>query len=298
MEGRVSGLGKVCPTGGGGAMQDVSQGSGLERRSYVDPLRHFLQDRGAGHADAVQALAREVITRLERSKSRASVQDIVASPAEVTALCDALLGFEETAAEGLVLAAAARGMSADALHLSYVAEAARMMGERWENDTASSAEVIIGAGRIYAIMRKLRGMFITSQAIRPERFRAVFAAAPGETHTIGLTMAADYLRRRGWEIDVALAMSHEALVDQIGHYPYPIIGLSASTSAMIFPLARLIVALRVSNPGAWITIGGHIVQDEPDIVRLIDADACVVTMDDAVAQMEIVIQGGAVQQQG
>jgi MerR family transcriptional regulator, light-induced transcriptional regulator len=196
--------------------------------------------------------------------------------------------------------AASQGMSADTLHLCYIAEAARMMGERWLSDEATSAEVIIGAGRIYTIMRKLRVIFVSAQAQRPDRFRAVFAAAPGETHTIGLTMAADHLRRRGWQIDVRAGLGHEELVDQIGHDPYRVIGLSASTSAMIFPLARLIVALRVSNPGAWITIGGHIVEEEPNIVALIDADARVTTMDEAVAQMEFVMAGtiGASQQSG
>jgi MerR family transcriptional regulator, light-induced transcriptional regulator len=279
-------------------VQDVSSALRADYLPFSDPLRDLLSKGVDGHTDAVQALAREVITRLERSKARSGLDDQAIELQAIVELCDALLSSDEAAAEQLVMAAAARGMPADTLHLSYIAQAARMMGDRWDDDSATSAEVIIGATRIYAIMRRLRGIFVSAQAQRPDKFRAVFAAAPGETHTIGLTMAADHLRRRGWQIDVKLAMSHEDLVDQIGHDPYPIIGLSASTPAMIFPLARLIVALRVSNPGAWITIGGHIVDDEPDIVRLIDADARVVTMDDAVAQMEMVIQGGLAKQLG
>jgi MerR family transcriptional regulator, light-induced transcriptional regulator len=277
-------------------VQDFSSSQRSEYLSTADPLRALLSRGVEGHSDAVHALAREVIVRLERSKSRFSSQENKVDNAAIIQLCDALLSADETAAETLVLDAAARGMPADSLHLALIAEAARMMGDRWDNDAATSAQVIIGAGRIYAIMRKLRIMFVSAQAQRSEKFRAVFASAPGENHTIGLTMAADHLRRRGWDIDVKIAMSHEELVDQIGHDPYPIIGLSASSAAMIFPLARLIVALRVTNPGAWITIGGHIVMDEPDIVRLIDADAKVVTMDDAVAQMEMVVQGGIAKQ--
>lgn len=278
-------------------MNDASSGRGIEYLSVNDPLRDLLSRRSEGHSDAVQALAREVITRLERSKTRPGMEDRPVAASDIKDLCDALLSTDESAAENLVMQAAAQGMTGDTLHLSYIAEAARLMGERWNTDDASAAQVIIGAGRIYVIMRKLRAIFISAQAQRPERFRAVFAAAPGETHTIGLSMAADYLRRRGWQIDVKLGLSHEDLVDQIGHDPYPVIGLSASASPMIFPLARLIVALRVSNPGAWITIGGHIVDEEPDVVRLIDADAKVTTMDEALAQMEMVMQGGLSHQQ-
>jgi MerR family transcriptional regulator, light-induced transcriptional regulator len=272
-------------------MQDVSMGQAREYLPANDPLRDLLSRRSDGHCEAVQALAREVITRLERSKVKSGFEDAPVDPADIVQLCNALLSTEDAAAETLVMRSAAQGMSADTLHLAYIAEAARMMGERWLTDEATAADVIIGAGRIYIIMRKLRAIFVSAQAQRSERFRAVFAAAPGETHTIGLTMAADHLRRRGWQIDVKAGLGHEDLVDQIGHDPYPVIGLSASASSMIFPLARLIVALRVTNPGAWITIGGHIVEEEPNIVALIDADARVTTMDEAVAQMEMVMAG-------
>ena len=50
------------------------------------------------------------------------------------------------------------------------------------------------------------------------------------------------------------------------------IGLSAGCARMIFPLARLIVALRISNPAAWIMVSGKITDIVPDIVALVDAD--------------------------
>ena len=189
------------------------------------------------------------------------------------------------------MAARADGMPIETLHLGYIAEAARMLGVRWENDEASVSQVIIGAGRIYGILRTLRELFVSVRLQRPDRYRAVFASTPGEIHTLGVTMAGDHLRRKGWQVDMKAGLSHDALVRAISQDDYPIIGLSASTPMMIFPLARLIVALRMTNPAAWIMVGGLIVHEEPHIQSLVDADGVVLDIQSAEAQMEAHLAG-------
>ena len=72
----------------------------------------------------------------------------------------------------------------------------------------------------------------------------------------------------------------------LGSRRYPVIGISAGSSAMIFPLARLILALRVSNPEAWIMVSGGIVDQEPDLANLVDADAIATDAPSADAQIE------------
>lgn len=90
----------------------------------------------------------------------------------------------------------------------------------------------------------------------------------------------------GWEIDLRAGLDHDTLVTEIGSIAYPIIGLSASSTRMLFPLARLIVALRVSNPGAWILVSGPIVALEPEVANLVDADAAAVDFSRAETMME------------
>lgn len=275
--------------------------------SGSDPLfraRSVLQERGSHLPEAaVRALAREVIGRLDRCKPVAGKADAAPDAAQVTLLCEALLGSDNDAAHRLVMAARSGGMPLETLHLGYIAEAARQLGTRWENDEASVSQVIIGAGRIYGILRTLRELFVSVRLQRPDRYRAVFASTPGEIHTLGVTMAADHLRRKGWQIDMKAGLTHDALVDAISREDYPIIGLSASSPMMVFPLARLIVALRVSNPAAWIMIGGQIVQEEPHILSLVDADGVVSDIQSAEQQMEAHLTGAPLcqmdqQQQG
>jgi MerR family transcriptional regulator, light-induced transcriptional regulator len=273
--------------------------------SGPEPLtraRALLEERGSRLPEAaVRALAREVIGRLDRCKMPGGKADAGPSPAQVMHLCDALLSSDNDAGHRLVMAARSDGMPIETLHLGYIAEAARMLGTRWENDEASVSQVIIGAGRIYGILRTLRELFVSVRMQRPDRYRAVFASTPGETHTLGVTMAADHLRRKGWQIDMKAGLTHDALIEAISHDDYPIIGLSASTPMMIFPLARLIVALRVTNPGAWIMVGGLIVHDEPHIQSLVDADGVVMDIQSAESQMEAHMAGaptGQMEQQG
>lgn len=258
--------------------------------------RSLLEERGAGlPSAAVRALAREVIGRLDRCKQMAAQTIVGPSQNQVSELCDALLSTDNNAGHQLVMAARADGMPIETLHLAYIAEAARMLGTRWENDEASVSQVIIGAGRIYGILRTLRELFVSVRLQRPDRYRAVFASSPGETHTLGVTMAADHLRRKGWQIDMKAGLSHEALVEAISQDDYPVIGLSASTPRMLFPLARLIVALRVTNPGAWIMVGGLIVHEDPHVQSLVDADGVVSDIQSAEAQMEAHLAGAPAQ---
>ena len=254
--------------------------------------RMLLHERGATLPEAaVRALAREVIGRLDRIKPNYVKIDAAPSITQITELCEALLSSDNDAGHRLAMAARANGMPIETLHLGYIAEAARMLGTRWENDEASVSQVIIGAGRIYGILRTLREMFVSVRLQRPDRYRAVFASTPGETHTLGVTMAADHLRCKGWQVDMKSGLAHDALVKAISNDDYPVIGLSASTPMMIFPLARLIVALRVTNPAAWIMVGGLIVQEEQHIQSLVDADGVVLDIQSAEAQMEAHMAG-------
>lgn len=236
--------------------------------------------------DVVEGLAREVISRLdERHRNLGAGHP--PEPERIATLCDALLSDRHDAALDLVMAAQAEGMSADMLHLGYLAVAARELGLRWERDEIGFADVIIGAGRIYGILRHLREVFISARILRDDAKIAAFLSVPGENHTLGVTMAADYMRRRGWQIDLKAGLGHDALVAELGSRRYPVIGISAGSSSMIFPLARLILALRVSNPEAWIMVSGAIVDQEPDLATLVDADAIATDAPSAEAQIEL-----------
>ncbi len=263
--------------------QPDDQGS-LDRAAVEKARRLFSYATGAMPDIAVHALAAEVITRLERrgaGSTEPPPRDV-----DVEALCDALVSPVEDAAADLVLRARLHGMSVDMVYLGFLAAAARRLGERWDADRTTSAEMTIAAGRVYAIMRGLRQAFASDAWSKPGQVRALFVSTPGETHTLGVTMAADFFRRRGWQVDLRTGLSHHELVTAAEQASYPIIGISAGSERMVFPMARLIVALRISNPAAWIMVSGKIADLVPDIQSLVDADGIANDTEAALEQMQ------------
>ncbi|MFY8145887.1 MAG: cobalamin B12-binding domain-containing protein, partial [Rhodobacter sp.] len=230
---------------------------GLDREAFDKARGLFTKRAGFMPDTAVHALAAEVITRLERRGS--AVAERLPPDADIDALCDALVCPREEAAADLVLEARLGGMSIDMVYLGYLAASARRLGERWDEDRTTSAQMTIAAGRIYAIMRGLRQAFASDQYPKAGAARAMFASTPGETHTLGVTMAADFFRRRGWQIDLCTGLGHHELLSAAEAVAYPIIGVSAGSERMVFPLARLIVALRITSPAAWIMVSGKII---------------------------------------
>ena len=85
-----------------------------------------------------------------------------------------------------------------------------MLGTWWEEDRVSFVEVTVGTSRMYAIMRALRRQMPLASHIHSKS--AIFASVPGETHVLGVRMAADLLRKEGWDIELKIGRTHEELV--------------------------------------------------------------------------------------
>jgi MerR family transcriptional regulator, light-induced transcriptional regulator len=258
--------------------------------SLPQPVRQvqaFMERRGQQlSAAALRVLAREVILRVSRIESPPLPAAVRPDTSRIDALCDALVSHDEAAGADLVRSARLAGMTADMLYHAYIAEAARRLGQRWEHDEATAAQVILAAGRIYAILRELRTVFLAESLVAPPGAEAVIASVPGEVHGIGATIAADTLRRKGWDITLLLGHSHSAAVEEIARRNPTMVGLSLSQAAMTFAAARLIVALRVRCPQVWVLVGGPVVTDDPDVAHIVDADVGARSVEEGVALME------------
>lgn len=235
--------------------------------------------------DAVVALAREVVTRLASRVIELDAHRLnEPSDQDIDALCIALVSDDLEAGAKFIARVRNEGASVEMVYLSYLAAAARRLGAWWDEDRVSFVAVTIAASRIYAIMRGLRG--VLAQPPVDLRRAAVFASVPGETHTLGVSMAADLFRSKGWDITLKIGMTHEALLEYFTHSNCTVIGLSASGDHAVLPLARLVVALRISNPQALIMLSGKIVQADPETVAHLGVDSVAQDVPGAIAEME------------
>jgi len=81
-------------------------------------------------------------------------------------------------------------------------------------------------------------------------------------------------------------MDHDRLVQAAGQRPFSLIGLSAGNTDKALALARLIVALRITQPQAFIMVGGPIVEMMPELNDLIAADAVISNASEAMQLLD------------
>ncbi len=233
---------------------------------------------------AVADLAQEVVARLAaRARARPDIQ-VRLSDDDIDALSHALIADDKDAGARMIATALDQGVPVETLYLGHLAPAAQRLGEWWEKDDVSYSVVMLAAARIYAIMLGLRRSMTTPYGAGKRA--AVFASVPGDTHTLGVIMASDLLRNKGWDIDLKVGRTHEALVEELVHSDRMVIGLSAGSKRSFLPLIRLIVALRVSKPGVRIMVSGQIAAMDLDLVGAAGADASAAGFDDALSEME------------
>ena len=200
---------------------------------------------------AVKALAREVVERLSRAHGGGAPAGTLEA-GEVVRFCAALTGPDARLPERLAREALAEGLSFDALCETRLAPAARRLGTLWETDALSFAEVTLAAGRLFGLLRLLAHR----PPPRPDSPFAVFAAAPGEAHLLGITMAAERARGMGWEVLLIVDADHDEAVARIAEAQPDVIGLSLTGARSLLPLTRLVVALRVTVPACPIVLCG------------------------------------------
>jgi len=242
--------------------------------------------------DALAQFAREVVTRVAEAatlQTPADKSDI--SPEQVASFCDLLLvPGQPRVTLDFITARRAEGATTEDVYLGYIGAAARLLGERWEEDLLTPLQVTIGTGTLYALMRAMRA---SGRMIRaPDHRRAaLFATVPGEQHGIGITVAADLFRTAGWDIDLQLGCDHAQLIDRARHTLPTIIGLSLSTGERLPEMLKAILALRLLLPGTMIGVapGGDLSRE--DVQRIADVDIVFGDAASAISLLDEVVTG-------
>lgn len=257
----------------------------LERAfSEIEVIRNQLPET------TLTALAEVVVKRVASNLRGALPFPFKPTTDQIDRLCDALLSSDPLAAIPLMEHAKQEGASYDALCQSYLAVAARRLGEWWEDDKISFYKVTMGAGRIYVILRILRLQRPVHEL--DTRRLAVFASVPGDNHTLGITVAADMARDKGWDIELFTGLTHDQLIHELDQRDTPLIGLSASAKRSLPALMKLIIAVRLGNPRTRIMVCGQITAMDLNLDGITGADAAAVDFEQAFAFMENLATGG------
>jgi methanogenic corrinoid protein MtbC1 len=246
-------------------------------------------------AGLTATIADEVIPRLllsQRAHSHEIHTDVTpvshAGEGCIDEFVQLLLTNEIEVAYAYIDSVRVRGVSLSAIYLELLAPAARNLGTQWEEDRVSFADVTVALCRLHDVMRNLGAVQPTQLDTLPQGRRVLLVPVPGEQHTFGLLMVADFFRRAGWDVSNDIFASASELVSLVRQEWFTIIGLSVGCEAHLDSVASTIHALRRSarNRSLGVMVGGSLVTRRPELATQLGADAMATDARHAVSQAE------------
>jgi MerR family transcriptional regulator, light-induced transcriptional regulator len=188
-----------------------------------------------------------------------------------------VLSPDETLAPACISVMRARGISIETIYLDLLAPVARYLGELWNQDLCDFTEVTMGLSRLHGVLRELSPAFGQSNDNPANGRRILLLPAPGEQHTFGLVMVAEFFRRAGWDVaggpweaggDPALMVKREW---------FDVVGFSMANYLHMDDLGACISRVRKAtlNPNVGIMVGGPAFAENPEFVDLVKADTAV-----------------------
>jgi methanogenic corrinoid protein MtbC1 len=266
--------------------------SGIDSKAYAEAEEAFRLAKEHLPDDLISDVAREVVRRLAFRMPGVEGAEGYPTDADIERFCAALLSNEEDAADRIILAARRDGAEIETIYLGYIAGASRRLGAMWETDQASFIDVSLGTGRLYRIIRGLRHAIAPVILEGKTRTPALFVLVPGETHSLGIEMAADLFRRDGGDVDVCIGQSHDEILRLADTRHYGVVVLVANTERVISALVQISVALRISQPLTPFALAGNLVDKEPEAKSLVGAELVISDVGSAMPDLRRLTEQG------
>ena len=226
----------------------------------------------------VRTIKTQLVPKIVLALRRAPVPRIAEPagqlPTEVEQFAALALGNDDGAALAYVEERLAKGSTVESIFLDLLAPAARQLGTLWESDAADFANVTLGVGRLQLIMRRLSDRFTDETNAFHAGESVLLTIIPGEQHSFGLSMVAEFFRRAGWNLCTGPFSSHQELTSLVHNHWFDIVGFSVSSDRRLDELKKDIHDIRRDsrNRHVGIIIGGPMVIAQPDLVASMGAD--------------------------
>lgn len=166
------------------------------------------------------------------------------------------------------------GVALDHIYIDLFSPSARRLGEMWSADQCDFTAVTLGLWRLQRLLYEFSPSFQVDAEPPTDGRRILLAPMPGEQHTFGMFMVAEFFRRAGWDVIDGPVVSTAELTDTVARNWFEVIGLSLSCDRGLDAMAALVREIRRSsrNSGIGIIVGGPVFIEHPDAVVRVDAD--------------------------
>lgn len=196
---------------------------------------------------------------------------------DVTLVADALLRQDLHGAWRVVKTKFDAGIDVERLAVDLLGPVARHLGELWEADRCSFADVTLGTGYLHQLLRDLTTCFDHAAEIPGYHHRILLLPAPGEQHILGLSILGESFRRRGWDVCGGPAQDRADLKDMIQREHFDVIGFSVGADRWLEDLSLDIEQFRRQsrNDDLRVLVGGFAIEQRPQLVTELGADLSV-----------------------
>lgn len=225
----------------------------------------------------LNALAREVLPAVSRARGDPEQPPPATPPVvedDVAELAQRAMSDEREAAGDHVQCFRHLGLAADDVFLNLLSPAARHMGELWDRDECSFVDVTLGVSRLQGILTALRQSTAIGVSAPVTRKRVLLLATPGEQHTLGLRMVAEFFRWDGWDVSDAFPRTRDELCRLAKVEWFDALGFSLGSETRADSLRRDIRAVRRAsrNRVLAVLVGGPVLTANPEIAAGVEAD--------------------------
>ena len=196
------------------------------------------------------------------------------SQEDVRSFAQLVLAPDENVAHACIEAMRTRGISVETIYTDLLAPVARYLGVLWEEDLCDFTEVTVGLGRLQQVLRELSPAFGQTNASTSGN-RVLLLPGPGEQHTFGLVMVAEFFRRAGWDVGGGPWEAGADPVVMVQREWFDVVGFSLGNAAQLDDLAEVIKKVRAAalNKSVCVMVGGPLFLANPEYVAYVNADA-------------------------
>ena len=181
-----------------------------------------------------------------------------------------------------------QGHSWPDIYLHGISPTAQLMGDWWGADRMDFASMSMGVVRLQTAMYALSPEFMAGSRPAQGASRRLLLVNAASQHSLGSLMVAEFFRLAGWRVQAAQAPSAPELSLALQSDWFDVLGVGISMEQQVPEVQRVLSGARErsANPGIKIMLGGPLIQQRPDLVRILGADFSADAADEAVLLAE------------
>lgn len=199
--------------------------------------------------------------RLVAARPPQTHNDFAANPDLLAALCTAALSDDRDMLRQTIDRMFRAGLRSEEIADTYVAAAARHLGDMWAADRMSCTAVTIATSRLQRMLRDLGPDWKADHAADPMAASVLVVVSRNADHTLGAALLAGQLRREGLSVRLILGATTDDVVSAMRQMRFDAVMISAAMGERLESLRELVECARAATAAAPpIVIGGSIVE--------------------------------------